>query len=282
MRFYKIKSHAKINISLGVLGKLKYKLHKIESLITFLNLYDDIFVKKIKNKNHKVIFTGKFSKRISKNNTISNLLTILDNNKKLKNQKYLIKVNKKIPQKSGMGGGSMNAANLLKYLLNKQKLNFSSKEILHIASKIGSDVIVGMQKKTSILYGSGELKSLNKNLELYTLLVRPNFGCSTKSIYKEVKYFSRPIFNKKQRVNLNYKFLSNIKNDLEKPAFIKYPVLKKLKIFMEKIDDILFARMTGSGSTIIGYFNSKKAALNARKILKKNYKTYLCILSKTI
>ena len=282
MKFYKIKSHAKINISLGVLGKLKYKLHKIESLIAFLNLYDDIFVKKIKNKNHKVIFTGKFSKRISKNNTISNLLTILDNNKKLKNQKYLIKVNKKIPQMSGMGGGSMNAAHLLKYLLNKQKLNFSSKEISHIASKIGSDVIVGMQKKTSILYGSGELKSLNKNLELYTLLVRPNFGCSTKSIYKEVKYFSRPIFNKKQRVNLNYKFLSNIKNDLEEPAFEKYPVLKKLKIFMEKIDDILFARMTGSGSTIIGYFNSKKAALNARKILKKNYKTYLCILSKTI
>ena len=114
-------------------------------------------------------------------------------------------------------------------------------------------------KITSILYGSGELKSLNKNLELYTLLVRPNFGCSTKSIYKEVKYFSRPIFNKKQRVNLNYKFLSNLKNDLEEPAFEKYPVLKKLKIFMEKIDDILFARMTGSGSTIIGYFNSKKA-----------------------
>ena len=114
MKFYKIKSYAKINISLGVLGKLKSKLHKIESLISFLNLYDEIFIKKIKNKNHKVIFTGKFSKRISKNNTISNLLKILDNNKKLRNQKYLIKVNKKIPQKSGMGGGSMNAAHILK------------------------------------------------------------------------------------------------------------------------------------------------------------------------
>ena len=282
MKFYKIKSYAKINISLGVLGKLKSKLHKIESLISFLNLYDEIFIKKIKNKNHKVIFTGKFSKRISKNNTISNLLKILDNNKKLRNQKYLIKVNKKIPQKSGMGGGSMNAAHILKYLSNKQKLNLSSKEILRIASKIGSDVVVGMQNKTSILYGSGEIKLLKKNINLFTLLSRPNLGCPTKSIYRDVRYFSRPVFKKNQRVNLDYKFLLNLKNDLEEPAFKKYPVLKKLKIFMEKMDDILFVRMTGSGSTIIGYFISKKAAFNAKKILKKKYQKYWCILSKTI
>jgi len=282
MKFYKIKSYAKINISLGVLGKLKSKLHKIESLISFLNLYDEIFIKKIKNKNHKVIFTGKFSKRISKNNTISNLLKILDNNKKLRNQKYLIKVNKKIPQKSGMGGGSMNAAHILKYLSNKQKLNLSSKEILWIASKIGSDVVVGMQNKTSILYGSGEIKLLKKNINLFTLLARPNSGCLTKAIYRDVRYFSRPVFKKNQRVNLNYKFLIKLKNDLEEPAFKKYPVLKKLKIFMEKMDDILFVRMTGSGSTIIGYFISKKAAVNAGKILKKKYQKYWCILSKTI
>ena len=282
MKFYKIKSYAKINISLGILGKLKSKLHKIESLISFLNLYDEIFIKKIKNKNHKVIFTGKFSKRISKNNTISNLLKILDNNKKLRNQKYLIKVNKKIPQKSGMGGGSMNAAHILKYLSNKQKLNLSSKEILRIASKIGSDVVVGMQNKTSILYGSGEIKLLKKNINLFTLLVKPNSGCLTKAIYRDVRYFSRPVFKKNQRVNLNYKFLLNLKNDLEKPAFKKYPILKKLKIFMEKMDNTLFVRMTGSGSTIIGYFISKKAAVNARKILKKKYQKYWCILSKTI
>ena len=282
MKFYKIKSYAKINISLGVLGKLKSKLHKIESLISFLNLYDEIFIKKINNKNHKVIFTGKFSKRISKNNTISNLLKILDNNKKLRNQKYLIKVNKKIPQKSGMGGGSMNAAHILKYLSNKQKLNLSSKEILRIASKIGSDVVVGMQNKTSILYGSGEIKLLKKNINLFTLLVKPNSGCLTKAIYRDVRYFSRPVFKKNQRVNLNYKFLIKLKNDLEEPAFKKYPVLKKLKIFMEKMDDILFVRMTGSGSTIIGYFISKKAAVNAGKILKKKYQKYWCILSKTI
>ena len=87
---------------------------------------------------------------------------------------------------------------------------------------------------------------------------------------------------KNKKINLNYKFLSKIKNDLEIPAFHQYPALKKIKIFLEKVDKVLFVRMTGSGSTIVGYFNSKKTALNAKKILKKNYKSYLCILSKTI
>ena len=280
MRYYKIKSYAKINISLGVLDRLKFKSHKIESLFSFIYLHDEIFIKKINNKNHKIIFYGKFSKGISKNNTISNLLKLLE--KKLCGQKYSIKVNKKIPQKSGMGGGSMNASSLLKFLIINQKLNLSSKEIIKISSKTGSDVIIGMQKKTSILYGNGKLKNLNNKINLYTLLVRPNFGCSTKAIYNNVKYFSKPIFKINKRTSINYKFLSNLRNDLEEPAFRKYPVLKKLKIFMEKLDKILFVNMTGSGSTIVGYFITKKAALNAIKILNKKYKNYWCILSKTI
>jgi len=280
MKYYKIKSYAKINISLGILDKLKSKIHKIESLFSFINLHDEIFIKKINNKNHKIIFYGKFSKGISKNNTISNLLKLLE--KKLCGQKYLIKVNKKIPQKSGMGGGSMNASSLLKFLIKNQKLNLSSKEIIKISSKIGSDVVIGMQKKTSILYGNGNLKYLNNKINLYTLLVRPNFGCSTKAIYNKVKSFSKPVFKINKRTSINYKFLSNLRNDLEEPAFRKYPVLKKLKIFMEKLDKILFVNMTGSGSTIVGYFTTEKTALNAIKILNKKYKNYWCILSKTI
>jgi len=282
MKFYKIKSYAKVNISLDVIGKFKSKLHKIESLITFLNLHDQIFIKKIKNKSHKVIFFGKFSKGIKKNNTIFNLLKILDNNKKLKNQKYLIKVKKNIPQRSGLGGGSMNAANVLKYLLNKQNLKLNSKEIFQIASEIGSDVILGMQKKTTILYVAGNLKLFNQKMKLFTLLVKPNFGCKTKAIYKEVNSFSRTVLKKNKRVNINHKLILNLKNDLELIAFKKYPILKKIKITMEKMNGIFFARMTGSGSTIVGYFNSKKHALNARKILKKKYRNYWCILSKTI
>tara|TARA_B100000945_G_scaffold141264_1_gene113203 strand:- start:2438 stop:3286 length:849 start_codon:yes stop_codon:yes gene_type:complete len=282
MKFDKIKSHAKINISLNVLGKSKSKLHKIESLVTFINLADNIFIKKIKSENHRVRFEGRFSKKIQKNNTIINLLKILDKKKRLKNQKYQIIVKKNIPQKSGLGGGSMNAASIIKYLSLKQKLNFQKKEIINLTSKIGSDVILGLYQKNFIIYKNNNLNIIKKNIKLYTLLVKPNFGCSTKKIYKNVSCFSKTNLKNLKAYNLNIKFISRLKNDLEKPAFEKYKKLRIIKNSMEKIDDVLFVRMTGSGSTIIGYFNSKKAALNGRKIIKKNYKNYWCNLSKTI
>ena len=279
MKYFKIKSYAKINISLGILGKIK-KIHKIESLFSFIKLHDEILIKKISNKNHKVIFDGKFSKGINKNNTILKLLNLLE--AKLHGQKYFIKVKKNIPQKSGMGGGSMNASCLLKFLNKTENLYLSFREIKKITSKIGSDVILGMQKKNSILYGTGKFRNLKKKINFYIVLVKPNFGCSTKAIYNKVKYYSKPIFKINKRTNINNKFLSNLSNDLEKPAFKKYPMLKKIKLFMEKIDNILFVNMTGSGSTIVGYFNTKKNALNAIKKINKKYKNYWCILSKTI
>ncbi len=282
MQFDKIKSYAKINLSLNVLGKFKSNLHKVESLVSFLTLSDEIFIKKIKSKNHKVRFIGKFSKKISKNNTIINLLKILENEKKLKNQKYLIVIRKNIPQRSGLGGGSMNAASVLKYLSLKHKINLNQNKLLNLTSKIGSDVILGMSQKNFIIYNNNKLKIINKNIKLFTLLVKPNFGCSTKEIYKGVKKFSKPSLKNIKKNNLNKDFLSRLDNDLEIPAFNKYKKLSSIKILMKKIDKVLFVRMTGSGSTIIGYFNSKKAALNARKILKKKYKNYWCNLSKTI
>jgi len=65
MQFYKIKSFAKVNLALNVTGKL-LKIHKIESIVSFLELHDLIYIKKIKSKNHKVSFYGKFSKKIKK------------------------------------------------------------------------------------------------------------------------------------------------------------------------------------------------------------------------
>ena len=82
MKFSKIKSHAKINLSLNVVGK-KLSLHKIETIVAFIELHDKIMIKDIKSNKHKILFTGKFSKKIGKKNTISKLLKILDK-KKLK------------------------------------------------------------------------------------------------------------------------------------------------------------------------------------------------------
>ena len=77
-RFDKIDSFAKINLSLHVIGRLSNNYHKVESLVTFVDLCDKIYIKLIKNKKHIIFFSGKFSKKINKNNTITKLLKELD------------------------------------------------------------------------------------------------------------------------------------------------------------------------------------------------------------
>lgn len=90
----KVKSFAKINLALHVTGKLA-KLHKIESIVKFIKLYDSITIKKIKSKKHKITFNGRFSKNINKENTVVKLFNILEEQKLLKNQKFQIKIKKK-------------------------------------------------------------------------------------------------------------------------------------------------------------------------------------------
>ena len=70
MKSFRIKSHAKINLALNIIGK-KSKLHNIESIVSFIDLHDLIYIKNIKGKTHKIFFTGKFSKNIGLNNTVT-------------------------------------------------------------------------------------------------------------------------------------------------------------------------------------------------------------------
>jgi len=282
MRFEKIKSHAKVNLSLNVLGKRKSKIHNLETLVAFVELHDQILIKRTNNKNHIVKFSGHFSNKVPKINTVSNLLNILDKKKKLKNHKYSILIKKNIPQKAGLGGGSMNAASLINYFEKKNKINLTLKERYDLCSKIGSDVILGVDQKNLIISYKKKTTKIKKNLKMFTLMVKPNFGCSTKSIFNRVRYYSKPQLSKIRSKNIDFNLMSKLKNDLESISTKKYPRLRKLRDYFLNIDKNSYVRMTGSGSTIVGYFKSKKAALNAKKLLRKNYKNYWCNLSKTI
>tara|TARA_B100000700_G_scaffold311712_1_gene394330 strand:+ start:4519 stop:5367 length:849 start_codon:yes stop_codon:yes gene_type:complete len=282
MKFELIKSYAKINLSLHILGKAKSGMHKIESLITFLNLYDEIYIKKIKGKNHKIYFFGKFCKKISKINTVSNLFNILDEKKLLGNQKFLIKIKKKIPLKSGMGGGSMNAASLIKFFLNKKIIYLSNSKIINIANQIGSDVKLGLHHKNTFMLHNEKLLRFKKRLNLFCLVIKPNFGCSTRNIYKNAKSYASSKMKLNRRNIMNINNIIKLNNDLENVVFSKYPKLRALNLKMQKLPNVIMVRMTGSGSALIAYFKSKNASINAAKILKKNYKNYWCIVSKTI
>ena len=281
MSFIKLKSWAKINLSLNLIKRLSNNYHSIESLITFVQIFDEIKIKTLNKKEHKISFSGKFSKGIDKRNTVYKLLKLLEK-KKIINQKFEINIKKNIPQKSGMGGGSMNAASILSYFMKKRILNISNKKAKDLAYKVGSDVVLGLEKKNSILFKNKKIGRLNKKIDFHVLIVMANEGCSTKYIFSKVKKYSKPLyFNINKRFfDTNYLIQSN--NDLENVVFKKYSKIKNLKYFLSNLPNIVFTRMTGSGSGLVAYFKSKKAANNAARIFRRKYKNYWYIVSKTI
>lgn len=281
MKDFKIKSYAKVNLALNVTGK-KGKLHKIESIISFIDLHDLIYIKLSKKKNHKVSFKGKFSKNITKTNTVTNLLKLLDQKNFLDNQKIEITIIKNIPQEAGMGGGSMNAASLISFFMKKKIVKLSKNELIKLTKEIGSDVILGIKPANIILSSNGKIKKYNKNIKLHTLAVSPGFGCSTKDIYSRVKSFSKSQFSSPRKKMFKAEYLKKLNNDLEPIAFNKYPKLNKIKSFLLTTPNNIFVRMSGSGSSIVAYFHSRKACTNAYKQFKRKFNRHWCIASKTI
>ena len=281
MSYDKIKSHAKLNLALNITGKTSY-LHKIESIIAFVDLHDVISIKKLESNKHNISFIGKFSQNITKKNTVFKLLEILEKRKLLKNRKFQIKINKQIPNKAGLGGGSMNAANILRYFIKKKIIKIKKKEINEISKLIGSDVILGLNSKNSILTSKNEIKRFTNFKKIYTLIVKPNFGCSTKDIYLKVRKFEKPKLNRPNKNMFNIDYLKEMNNSLESIVFSKYPKLKKIKLYLENSLKPVFVRMTGSGSALVAYFQSKKRCELAKKSFNKKYKNYWCIASKTI
>ena len=281
MKYIKIKSYAKINLFLNVVGKTS-SLHKIESIIAFIDLHDVILIKSIKSKKHEISFNGIFARNISKKNTVSNLLKILEKKKILNGKKFKIIINKKIPIKAGLGGGSMNAASILKYFIKKKIIKVDKKKIMQISNLVGSDVILGLNSINLIINSSNKIKYFKKCKKFYLLIVKPNFGCSTKEIYSKVKKFNKPQIRKPLKNMFDFDYLKKKNNSLEQIALSKYPKLRSIKSYLENLPNSVFVRMTGSGSALVAYFQSKKRCLNAKKLFNKKYKNYWCIASKPI
>ena len=277
-----LKSFSKINLTLNVNGKLKKnKLHDIQSYFCLINLFDQIKIKKIKGRKDIVKFKGKFSKYIKKtNNSIAEVLAIL-RERNLITDHYSVLVDKKIPVFSGMGGGTSNAACLIKYL-TRNKINKNLSSILD--KKIGSDLKL-------FFYEQGFLKNLKtvndfrRKYSLYFLLVYPNIRCSTGYVYSKVKEYSLKSKYSFSKINDKSKlidFLIHKNNDLQSIVENKYPIIKKLIIEIGQKKGCYFSRMTGSGSVCYGVFKSEKTAKAALNGIKLKYPKCWLSVAKTI
>jgi len=278
-----IRSYCKINLSLRVLNKLKSKLHNIQTNSFLLNFYDEITVKRIKQKKDIIVFKGKFGKNISKtdNSVLESIKILRENNYIKKNCTYKLVINKHIPIFSGLGGGTSNAAFLSKYFIKKK----ISKPMLNVFSnRIGSDFILFsynqlFQKnlKTVIKY--------KKKFIFYFLIVYPNIKCSTEKIYSQVKKYNYPTKTITSKIKSKSKFIEiikNEKNDLQTISASKFPLIQKIVVNLGLLKGCHMSRMTGSGSACFGMFESKKLAKLGLKAIQKKFPKYWCVVTKTI
>jgi len=283
MKVFNLRSYAKINLSLRIIKKLNNNFHKIESLVSFLQLSDTISIKEIKSKKDKIYIRGKFKKGIKINsNTLTKTLNIFRKNYLLKDRRFEIILKKNVPNYAGLGGGSMNSATLINFFIKKFKIRISKKKLLDICNFIGSDVILGLEKKNSILHGIEKYpKRIKKRLNFFTILVFPNIKCSTRVIFSKNRKFSKSY----KKFNQSLFSITNLlrdSNDLESVVFKTYPKIKKLNDFLKKQKNCIFSRMTGSGSICIGYFRGLRPAQKGLISIKKKYPKYWSVLSKTI
>ena len=139
-----IKSFSKLNLVLRVNSKLNNGLHQIQSLYCLINLFDEIKIFKINQNKDKIVFIGPHSKLLkNKNNSVQSLLKKL-RKLKLISSYYSITITKNVPIFSGLGGGTSNAAFILKYLLKNKIKNDLLNELEGV---IGSDLKLFFKKQ---------------------------------------------------------------------------------------------------------------------------------------
>lgn len=281
MKSLKLKSYAKINLTLLIENKTKNNYHNLKSVMQTISLKD-----KIKLKKHKKIICKTNNKNIPTNqeNLAVKAAEVFFNHLNL-NEGVLIKIKKKIPTKAGLAGASSNAAATLLGLNKLYKTNLSKKILLNLAKKVGSDVAFLIFGGTSLVKGTGDLIfPLNPLKKCWFLVVKPDFSISTKTAYEkfdEIKKnnnknnLTEQILNSingNEKINKTAKFFFN---DFEK-IFKKNSEIFKIKKQMLK-KGAISCILTGSGSCIFGTFNDKNKAKIAKKYFKKQkLLTFLC------
>ena len=264
--YIKRKSYAKINYSLKVIERTKNGYHRLESVMSLIDMYDEvIFEESDRIEVHMNPYVCK-----EEDNLCYKVANYLKQFSK-ENKGIKITINKNIPVGGGLGGGSSNAATVLMFLNQYWKLNFNKKKLMDIAFKFGADIPFFIYKKQSKVLGFGELViKLNRSIKKDVILILPNFSLSTKEVFRNLD-----INNLKSENNNNC-----IINDLEESANkISKNKIKEIKGILKDIGSG-YALMSGSGSTIIYYIEDIESVNEVYNMIKEKLPDCKIMLSK--
>jgi len=244
--------NAKINIGLFITEKRPDDFHNLETIFYPINLTD---ILEFTESNDKTRFTNT-GLRISgpkKNNLVLKAYYLIKNQYKL--PELNIHLHKIIPFDAGLGGGSSDAAFMLKSLNSYFNLQISDDELKKYAQQLGSDCPFFIKNNPIFAEGTGNIFSeITFDLSrYYILIVKPDIHISTKDAFFEI-IPEIPEISIKELIKLPINsWKGKISNDFEKSVFKLYPEIKQIKDNLYRAG-ALYAQMSGSGSAAFGFF----------------------------
>lgn len=246
----------KVNIGLSVVDRRPDGYHNIESLFYPVNLTDVLeLVVSNDGKNHFTI-TGIPLDGDTSQNLCVKAYKLLSGDFPIPPIKFHL--HKIIPAGAGLGGGSSDAAFMLRGLNKIFKLGISKKDLFQYAMQIGSDCGFFMQDSPAIVSGRGEhVSPINISLNSYKIvIVKPNIHIQTANAYQGIKA-QKPDVSLNDVINMPIiEWQKYLKNDFEQTILIDYPGIAEIK---SKLVDAgaLYTSMSGSGSAVYGIFEKE-------------------------
>jgi 4-diphosphocytidyl-2-C-methyl-D-erythritol kinase len=247
-----LKSFAKINLGLEILGKRPDGYHNLKTVFQTIDLFDTIQVEE--NRSGEIHLSGDDATiQWNEQNTIWRAIDAVYKKYSIR-QGFDITVKKQIPAGSGLGGGSSNAGVMLLFLDNYFKLNLTLEELIDMGMKIGADVPFFLMGGTALAEGIGEkLTPLDDFPEKQVDIVIPNVNVSTRLIFSHLSLTTKPI-NSKIHTFVKSKNYTILENHLETVTFKLFPQVEAIKANMKQMAYDLVL-MSGSGSAMYGVYD---------------------------
>jgi 4-diphosphocytidyl-2-C-methyl-D-erythritol kinase len=300
-----VRSHAKLNLCLSITGKRPNGYHNLFSVFCPIGLHDIIYISENSTGLPSLLMKGKFShnfnnldvNEIAKNTVIRAL--------KLMHDKYSVPMNfdiiidKNIPLGAGMGGGSTNAASIITFLNERFALNLSREQMMVDATKIGADVPFCLGSGMALCEGIGEEItdiSIMDDDSIYACIVTPNCQLETKNMYASLNLHNRDNNAIASRnAKLKNAVLSgamewgdligqskNISNDFVNVAMNKQPVIKQIIDEMSNESGVIYANMSGSGSSCFALLKNEMLCNNLTSHMTKKYPSANIVTTKVL
>jgi 4-diphosphocytidyl-2-C-methyl-D-erythritol kinase len=279
------KAPAKINLTLRVMGRRPDGYHEIESLVAFAGVADDLSFTPARNLTLAVAGpTAAASGRISDNLVLKAADALAERVAGLKLGSFVL--SKRLPVAAGLGGGSSDAAAALRLLARANRLAGDDPRLMQAARATGADVPVCLSPRPRLMRGIGDVLSDPLRLPpLSAVLVNPGVAVATRDAFAALRAgpsvpsapmdlglgsVHRPPWGLAELSAA----LAKDRNDLEQPAIALAPIIADVLAALRKSEGCRLARMSGSGATCFGLFETARAATMAARELRTRHPTW--------